>query len=1023
MIKRKIFSIIILFVFGNLFAQTFVGKLNYNPSENNNIYSSTDTLKILAVISDFVQDKDDATFGDGKFGSVYSKDYGVDILDPLPHNKAYFENHLKFVKNYFEKVSNGKLNISYKILDDILTVSKTMREYSPPVDDVNNLNSLGNYLEEVWQLADSRFPSVDFSQYDLFFVFHAGVGKDVSLPGSLGNERDLPSVYLNEKSLKNIFGNTFDGFPVNNGNFKITNSAILPETESRELDGLNGKTLIELTTNGLLAATVGSYLGLPDLYNTETGRSAIGRFGLMDGQSMFAYQGIFPPEPSAWEKMRLGWITPVKASVDKAGKITVVNKYSATSLDTTLLLIPINSTEYYLVENRKRDANKDGSTVTFVSKGETHTITFDKDYGNYIFYNVDTLKGVITDVDEFDWALPSGTRKSNIDKFEDVGLIIWHIDEQIINSNYQTNTINNDRYKRGVAVVEADGVRDIGEEFKTIFGETIIGEGSKEDTWYKNNPADYYKNKFSFDTKPKASTNSGANSLITISEFSDIANRMSFNLSFGSENITPLGISAISNFLWLSAIDNGNNSRLFSFSGEKVFEISASGNVIKEIDTKYYAYKPAVVKNGNGINIVLTSPYLIGLVQIDNAGNIDTVYAEFSTRVISTSPVLNSVSGDFIKVNVGTFDGKILTYSINTGTVKSITQSGIIDVFNNETVLGLAGNAEYLSAYSQGHYWNNKISVPLELDTTPEQILVSRNTDNEVKSVLYSTNGIFVADKSVMSIVDFGNFRLDKNNKTDRATVADKIILADIKKNGKNYIIINDDALLTPYNLNGYVASNFPVFDEYKTELYGAPLAVDLTGDEAADIITFTVDGKILAFDGVTGKIISGFPISCGGKISGNPIVFTANGKTAFAVATRNNLLLTWNISKKNGIKFWTEFNGNAGNTASVKTVSTENQITEFFPHSKAYNWPNPVYENVTKIRYYVSENSKVKVTIFDIAGDLVAKLSGNAVGGYNNEIEWDVSNIESGVYFAHLEVTGTSGKSDSKIIKIAIIK
>ena len=75
----------------------------------------------------FPEDKDAATFGNGKFGTIYSQDYGMKILVPLPHNKQYFESHLFFVKNYFDKISKGKLNISYTVLPDTFSVSKTMR--------------------------------------------------------------------------------------------------------------------------------------------------------------------------------------------------------------------------------------------------------------------------------------------------------------------------------------------------------------------------------------------------------------------------------------------------------------------------------------------------------------------------------------------------------------------------------------------------------------------------------------------------------------------------------------------------------------------------------------------------------------------------------------------------------------------------------------------------------------------------------------------------------------------------------
>ena len=63
------------------------------------------------------------------------------------------------------------------------------------------------------------------------------------------------------------------GFPVSNGSFGIKNTMIIPETESRELETITGKFLFEITINGLIVASVASHLGLPDLFDTETGLS------------------------------------------------------------------------------------------------------------------------------------------------------------------------------------------------------------------------------------------------------------------------------------------------------------------------------------------------------------------------------------------------------------------------------------------------------------------------------------------------------------------------------------------------------------------------------------------------------------------------------------------------------------------------------------------------------------------------------------------------------------------------------
>ena len=49
--------------------------------------------------------------------------------------------------------------------------------------------------------------------------------------------------------------------------------------------------------------------------------------------------------------------------------------------------------------------------------------------------------------------------------------------------------------------------------------------------------------------------------------------------------------------------------------------------------------------------------------------------------------------------------------------------------------------------------------------------------------------------------------------------------------------------------------------------------------------------------------------------------------------------------------------------------------------------------------------------------------MNDDAQGGMDNETVWDVSDIQSGVYFARIEALSASNQSEFAIIKIAVVK
>ena len=756
-----------------------------------------------------------------------------------------------------------------------------------------------------------------------------------------------------------------------------------------------------------MCASVASHLGLADLFDTETGLSAIGRFGLMDGQGIFAYLGTYPPEPSPWSKIKMGWAEPVTLDIENAN-VNLVTNIAAEISDTVILKIPLNSSEYFLVENRNRDANNDGSTVTYNVGGNVITRTFHSDTTGYQSFDVDALSGVITDVDEFDWAVPGN------------GILIWHIDENVINEKLEDNAINTDKDRRGVDIEEADGVQDIGEKFFTILGDEVIGEGTLEDMWHASNPTKLFENRFAKDTRPNTLTNSGANSLITIKDFSEISNRMSFNVEFGDSVVKPLfsieepGLD-LTTSITLAALPDG--LKFYFVDGASITIITYEG---------FYAFI-------NNFSIHKTpSIFLEGISYaygtfvnrfrtfITDGTNTFFGAANLQANIFCSPVIRENINGEY-EVLVGTSNGQIIVFDLGSLSGND-PQIKIVFEFDSDIVVKqISSSSSYFSLIADS---SSSATDPLFYDSEgrshsfngekPTSLALTKNSKGDIVNVILTDKNKFylLSNGSVLS-----NFSLTGGNSISSFS------LTDLKQDGTNYIIVNNGNNIEIYNMNGAMADNFPFADPKGIGFVGTPLTADFEGDNNSEIISVTEDGRIFAIDGGTGNIVPGFPISVGSGVSVTPVLYNADGKTNLAVLNDQGVFAGWSISSVEGKLYWFEEFGNPQNTSFIDAAENTNRINEFFPSGRAYNYPNPVYDGETFIRYYVSEDSKINIKIFDLAGDYVAELNNDAQGGMDNETTWSVADIQSGVYLARIEATSTNGKSEYAIIKIAVVK
>ena len=63
-----------------------------------------------------------------------------------------------------------------------------------------------------------------------------------------------------------------------------------------------------------------------------------------------------------------------------------------------------------------------------------------------------------------------------------------------------------------------------------------------------------------------------------------------------------------------------------------------------------------------------------------------------------------------------------------------------------------------------------------------------------------------------------------------------------------------------------------------------------------------------------------------------------------------------------------------------------------------------------------------MNITVYDFAGDKVTEFPGPGIGGMDNEAAWDVSAVQSGVYYARIEARGAS-ETGVAIVTVAVVK
>ena len=233
------------------------------------------------------------------------------------------------VASYYHEISYGALTVEGDIYG-WYKLPYPESHYGLSCNGINSSDCSG--ADQSFQVAQDAAAlaqkDVDFSKYDYYIFIHAGYGQESS-----GVKNDIWSVTYMSGTYFVTKQKTISLF------------SIVPELEAHGA-----------TPGGVYCLEFGHDLGLPDLYNTNTGETILGPWELMDkGAWNGDPAGSSPAHMTAWDKIQLGYISgPTLATAQiRTTTAYTVDPTEIASNNVHAIKIPFaESGQYYLVEVR-----------------------------------------------------------------------------------------------------------------------------------------------------------------------------------------------------------------------------------------------------------------------------------------------------------------------------------------------------------------------------------------------------------------------------------------------------------------------------------------------------------------------------------------------------------------------------------------------------------------------------------------------------------------------------------------------
>ncbi|HEX7077454.1 MAG TPA: FG-GAP-like repeat-containing protein [Candidatus Eisenbacteria bacterium] len=1017
-----------------------------------------ETLRVLGLRIDFATDRlgSQTTTPDGRFDMRDGKALGM-VIDPPPHDRNYFLSHLAALSRYWRFTSYGNLVITYDVYpkgDSAAYRLGDTGDYGPWTLGQASYDEAQRFFKDAVTMADQT-DSIPFGDFDAVALFHAGSDFQTDIAGD--SPRDFPTFEI---------GLT-DSVPVNGGAVTIFGGLVMPETENQ--DGYLS------ALNGTLAHEYGHVLGLPDLYDINTFFPAVGVWSNMDSGYLLSTlvtdsktgavveaTGILPTSLDPWCKTQL-W--PDRLDLLDPGRSTSTT-LRATELNDRLLYLPLGGDEYYLVENREADLN--GDNTIYLDRDSTTSVLLGPGLSS------DDPSDSLGDK-EYDFLLPGQ------------GILVWHVDDTVIfGPNIPPDYgINSNPDRRGVAVVEADGIEDIGDPNSRYFF------GSPFDPYFVGN-----RTRLAPDTSPSTASNDGGQSHLAITVKSPSGPNMDLDVlsewrALGWPVFTDFGLPAAPPTYGSLLHDGRRNvvgssdSLVYAWTsqGEPYYTANGDGRfatlpapihgAVLFADSLFHRnpaapHGAAVVATGEDGQVYAVRP--ASRDSLDSAALFGWPPSLGAGITATTAPVLSPLA--LGGVVVGANDGRIFEISPSDSVAVAPIVASICDsllsgsvpiasrVIGNLAVGRFTGAGGYMVAYALENGDIRLVSQAAKGSGVVDRhwqvggfnfdpyilgVDVDRASDRDLEIVVVDR------PQGTVHCFDLNGNELPGWPVQLATTIPGAAAAGDLDGDGYPEIFaVDNEGNAHRWNRNGIEPKGWPValwkrYGAAATATTGSPVVGDLDGRGGSELLVGLANGVLVAL-GNDGKAIAGYPIAsqAGPGLSplllslddtGNPpdppgpawlhvVVGGGDGLwNGFQVDARADsaLFTTDGTSPRTP---WIGYGGNRRRSS----VLDDPYLAPAAPPATAlargslYCYPNPARGNDIGIAYTLGEGvGSVDIRVLDPLGNEVRRVQGST-SATQNVARIPVQDLASGVYIVRLEVK-RGGASQVAFQKFAVVR